>query len=158
MPLLIALIVIPLIEIALFITVGDAIGLWPTILTVIATAVAGAALLRRQGVRAIRNLEREIAGGGDPTGPMAHGAILLVSGLLLLTPGFFTDTIGFVLLWPKARESLIEWARPQMRSYAAGAARRPQEQRRAGPDDAPIEAEYTDLTEDPPRRDAPGER
>lgn len=102
-----ALIAVPLIEIALFIQVGGLIGLLPTLLTVFLTAIAGTWLLRRQGADALRELQQIMRMGGDPRGPLAHGALILVSGILLLTPGFFTDAIGFALLIPPVREIVI---------------------------------------------------
>ena len=103
----IALIAVPLIEIALFIQVGGLIGLWPTLLTVLLTAIAGTWLLRRQGGDALRRLQHILRAGGDPRGPLAHGALILVAGIVLLTPGFFTDAIGFALLIPAVREVVI---------------------------------------------------
>lgn len=102
-----ALIAVPLIEIGLFIQVGGLIGLWPTLLTVLLTAVAGTWLLRRQGGDALRRLQNIMRSGGDPRGPLAHGALILVAGIVLLTPGFFTDAIGFLLLVPAIREIVI---------------------------------------------------
>ena len=82
---------VPIIEIALFIKVGGAIGLLPTLAIVILTAIAGTALMRRQGLKALDQLRASLEQGGDPVGPIAHGALILVAGVLLLTPGFFTD-------------------------------------------------------------------
>ncbi len=93
--LLIAFIAVPLIEIALFIQVGGFIGLWPTLLIVIATAIAGTYLVRSQGRMALSQLQRSFNDLRDPTEPLVHGAMILFSGALLLTPGFFTDAVGF---------------------------------------------------------------
>lgn len=154
MPLLLAFIAVPIIEIALFIQVGGVIGLWPTILIVVLTAFAGAALLRRQGVAAVARLQAAMARGEDPSGPLAHGALLLVAGVLLLTPGFFTDAVGLALMSPAARSAVIRWAGPRMaaRVVTVGAMRAAP--RRAGPEDGAIEADYRDVTDDgrtPPR-------
>jgi len=102
-----ALIVVPLVEIGLFIKVGGVIGLWPTIAIVIATAVIGSALLRMQGLAALGELREKLDRGGNPGPTLAHGALILVAGVLLLTPGFFTDTVGFLLLVPPVRAMLI---------------------------------------------------
>jgi len=99
---------IPILEIALFIQVGGWLGLWPTLAIVIATALAGTVLVRTQGLSTIRTLQERLEKGGDPTGPIAHGAMILASGLLLLTPGFFTDTVGFALLVPGVRSWLMK--------------------------------------------------
>ena len=101
--LLIAFIAVPMIEIALFIQVGGFIGLWWTLLIVLLTAIAGSYLVRQQGLREIANLQRSFAELNDPTEPLAHGAMILFSGALLLTPGFFTDVVGLSLLIPSIR-------------------------------------------------------
>ena len=88
--LLAAFIGVPLIEIALFIQVGGIIGLWPTIAVVILTAVAGAALLRHQGLGALSRLQETLDRGETPLDPVFDGFCLLAAGMLLLTPGFFT--------------------------------------------------------------------
>ncbi len=105
--LFLALLAVPIIEIGLFIEVGGWIGLWPTLAIVILTAVAGTALLRSQGRGALAELQSRISRGGDPSGPIAHGAMILVAGVLLLTPGFFTDAVGFALLLPPVRAAII---------------------------------------------------
>src|SRR6056297_3830120 len=105
--LLLAFIAVPLIEIALFIQVGGAIGLWPTLLIVVLTAILGTTLLRNQGIAALGNLQNSFREMRDPTEPLAHGAMILFSGALLLTPGFFTDALGFALLIPGVRNWVL---------------------------------------------------
>jgi UPF0716 protein FxsA len=105
--LLLAFIAVPLIEIALFIQVGGVIGLWPTLAIVILTALAGTALLRRQGFQEVNRLRAALGGDGDPSEPLVHGAMILFAGALLLTPGFFTDAVGFALLLPPVRAWLF---------------------------------------------------
>ncbi len=100
---------VPIIEIALFIQVGGAIGLWPTLAIVVLTAFAGTWLMRQQGMMTLAKLQKSLAEGGNPADPMAQGAMILVAGVLLLTPGFFTDTVGFLLLLPPVRAALIKW-------------------------------------------------
>lgn len=107
--LFLALLAVPIIEIGLFIEVGGWIGLWPTLAIVILTALAGTALLRSQGRGALAELQSRISRGGDPTGPIAHGAMILVAGVLLLTPGFFTDAVGFSLLVPQVRAAILRF-------------------------------------------------
>jgi UPF0716 protein FxsA len=106
--LLFIFIVVPIIEIALFIQVGDAIGLWPTLATVIITAFIGTQLLRAQGLATLSNLQNSVGAGQNPMDHIAHGAMILVAGVVLLTPGFFTDAIGFALLIPPVRAALIK--------------------------------------------------
>lgn len=103
------LIGVPLIEIALFIEVGGRIGLWPTIATVILTAVIGTALLRRQGMATLQRAQAEMAAQRMPVRELFDGACLLVAGVLLLTPGFLTDAVGFALLIPPLRAVAGAW-------------------------------------------------
>ena len=98
--LLIAFVGIPLAEIALFIEVGGWIGFWPTLLTVVATAVLGTALLRMQGLHTLKQAQKSVEQGEMPVEHIFTGACLLVAGALLLTPGFFTDSVGFLLFVP----------------------------------------------------------
>jgi len=105
--LFLAFLAVPLIEIALFIQVGGAIGLWPTLGIVILTAILGTWLVRSQGIMAMGNLRNSFSRLDDPTEPLAHGAMILLAGALLLTPGFFTDAIGFALLVPSLRKAVI---------------------------------------------------
>lgn len=106
---------VPLIEIALFIQIGGWIGLWPTLGIVVATAIAGTVLVRQQGVRAIAELRGSINALRDPTEPLANGAMILIAGALLLTPGFFTDAVGFALLLPPVRAAAYRWLRARVR-------------------------------------------
>ena len=108
MRLLLAFIAVPLIEIGLFIQVGGVIGLWPTLLVVLLTAVAGTWLVRSQGLQTIQNLQGSFQNMRNPTEPLVHGAMILLAGALLLTPGFFTDAIGFILLFPPFRLFIMQ--------------------------------------------------
>ncbi len=96
-----------LIEIALFIVVGNRIGLWPTLGIIVLTAAIGTWLVRAQGLTTIRWLRETLSELGNPSEPLAHGAMILVAGALLLTPGFFTDGIGFALLMPPVRSAVF---------------------------------------------------
>ncbi|MDG1235829.1 MAG: FxsA family protein [Amylibacter sp.] len=109
MPLLLIFILVPVIEIALFIQVGSWLGMWPTLVTVILTAIVGTYLLRLQGIAELIKLQNAMRGSGSPIKPIANGALILVAGVLLLTPGFFTDFLGFILLTPPIRGVVIEW-------------------------------------------------
>ncbi|MDE0111099.1 MAG: FxsA family protein [Albidovulum sp.] len=108
MALFIFLAVVPILEIALFIEVGGWIGLWPTLAIIIATAALGAAMLRSQGSTAVRKIRVAVQNAQDPSEQLFHGLLILVSGLLLLTPGFFTDAVGFALLYPPIRAEIIK--------------------------------------------------
>ena len=112
--LFLAFLAVPLIEIALFIQVGSAIGLFPTLAVVVLTAVLGTWLVRSQGIMAMGNLRSSFSKLDDPTEPLAHGAMILLAGALLLTPGFFTDAVGFSLLMPPVRKSVFEYLRKRV--------------------------------------------
>jgi len=113
--LLLAFIGVPLIEIALFIQVGGVIGLGYTLLIVVLTAILGTWLVRSQGLAALADLQGSFSELRDPTEPLAHGAMILFSGALLLTPGFFTDALGFALLVPGIRRAVFKWARTRVK-------------------------------------------
>jgi len=101
--------IVPIIEIYLLIEVGTIIGAFPTIFAVVFTAVLGAWLLRIQGFSTLKRVQQTAAQGGIPAIEMLEGAMLLISGALLLTPGFFTDAIGFLCLVPVLRRSFAVW-------------------------------------------------
>ena len=107
MRLLLAFIIVPIVEIGLLIKVGDFIGLWPTLLIVIFTAIIGTSLVRSQGIQVLTKLQKTFFTMQNPTEPLAHGAMILFSGALLLTPGFFTDVLGIFLLFPSFRTFLM---------------------------------------------------
>jgi len=100
---------IPLIEIYLLIQVGEVIGAMPTVLMVVFTAVLGAMLLRVQGLSTLRRVQAVSARGEVPALEMLEGVMLMIGGGLLLTPGFFTDAIGFICLIPPFRQALIRY-------------------------------------------------
>lgn len=112
--LFILFLLIPIIEIYLLIQVGGVIGAIPTILLIIATAALGAFLLRMQGIATINRVQSTLQRGEIPAIEMMEGLLLLISGALLLTPGFFTDTIGFLALVPQIRQKFIIWALKHM--------------------------------------------
>lgn len=99
---------IPLLEIYLLISIGRVIGAGTTVLVVVLTAVIGAWLLRLQGLQTLQRVQRATERGELPAVELVEGLMLLVSGVLLLTPGFFTDAIGFVALVPAIRRRLAE--------------------------------------------------
>lgn len=101
--------IVPVIEIGLFYLASQRIGIWPTLALVVLTAVLGSWLVSRQGKETWMRLNIQIANGESPSKTLVHGAMILVAGALLLTPGFLTDAIGFTLLIPAAREGLRGW-------------------------------------------------
>ena len=99
-----------MIEIYLLIKVGGIIGAAWTIILIIGTAVLGAYLLKRQGIATLNRVQNTMNRGEIPAIEMVEGLILLISGALLLTPGFFTDAIGFLALTPQLRRGFVIWA------------------------------------------------
>lgn len=96
----------PIAEMYLLITVAGYIDAWPTIILVMLTAVIGVALLKRQGLATLTRGMGRLNHGEVPAREMAEGILLAVAGALLLTPGFITDCVGFVLLFPPARMAI----------------------------------------------------
>jgi len=106
--LLLLFLLVPLIEIYFLIQVGEVIGAAWTVFAVVATAVIGASLLRVQGASTLLRAQTSMQQGGLPALEMMEGIALAASGILLLTPGFFTDALGFILLLPPFRQFLIK--------------------------------------------------
>ncbi|WP_420345890.1 FxsA family protein [Pelagibius sp.] len=97
---------LPLLEIAVFIEVGGALGVWPTIAATVATAVAGSLLLRAQGLATLLRARAQMDQGQVPAREMFEGICLVLAGALLLVPGFVTDALGLLLFIPPVREAL----------------------------------------------------
>ncbi|MCB1509391.1 MAG: FxsA family protein [Hyphomicrobiaceae bacterium] len=102
---LLLFIAVPLIELALLIKLGTWVGVLPTVALVILTAVVGTFVLRQQGLQTMMRLNEMMARGEPPVGPVVEGALLLLAGAFLLTPGILTDSIGFLLLIPPVRQT-----------------------------------------------------
>lgn len=101
--LLLLFIIVPIIELALFMLLGRYLGLPATLAIIVVTAFIGAALTKSQGGRALANFQNALAMGKMPHKEMVDGILILIAGAVLLTPGFLTDAIGFLLLFPPAR-------------------------------------------------------
>ena len=101
--LLLIFIVLPIIEISLFIQFGDALGTVNTILLIFLTAGIGMYLVRQQGFNTLRKMQKEIQNQELPVRSLFDGFVILISGILLLIPGFFTDAIGLMGLIPITR-------------------------------------------------------
>lgn len=95
--------IVPLVEIAFFVVIGNTIGLWPTLAGVLVTAVAGSLILRWQGLQLINEIRTSMGAGRLPARALADAMMVAVAGVLLLTPGYFTDLLGIVLLIPPVR-------------------------------------------------------
>lgn len=151
--LLLFFLAVPLIEIALFITVGGWLTLWPTLGLVLLTGVIGTALMRWQGLKVLAELRGDMGQLKNPLSPLAHGALIVVAGLLLLTPGFFTDTIGFLLMVPAIRAFIIEQvgARIQVQTFGMHTSSTTRTQ-----ETTVIDGEYIELDDTPPPRGPSG--
>ena len=155
---LLIFILVPIIEIAAFIKIGDIIGLWPTLGCIVLTAVVGTFLLRQQGLSVLQQAQGSLQENQVPVDSVIHGAFLLIAGALLLTPGFFTDAVGFTLLVPPARKAiaLFIWNRLKDRVHVhhadMGAGQDPR--RHAGDRGIVIEGEVveTDEQDRPPSK------
>lgn len=101
--------IVPFIEIYLLLQIGGIVGVFPTIALVVLTAIIGASLLRKQGLATLQRFQDNLQRGEIPAYEMVEGPILLVGGALLLTPGFFTDVIGFACLLPAARKRIAQY-------------------------------------------------
>jgi UPF0716 protein FxsA len=109
MPVLILFLVVPFVEIYLLVEIGSRVGALLTILLVVSTAIVGAWLVRLQGLATWRQFQAALARAELPATPLAEGLCLLVAGALLLTPGFFTDAVGFACLISPLRRSVAKY-------------------------------------------------
>ena len=129
MPLLLtlmALLALPLAEIAVFIAVGSQIGVGWTLLLIVVATIGGIALVRRQSFSTLQSARAEARSGRVPERQIVHGAMIVLAGLLLILPGFITDVFGLLLLLPPVRDGLWQALRSRVvvqTSYAGG--RRP---------------------------------
>ncbi len=98
---------VPLVELVILIQVGQLIGLLPTLALVIGTGAAGAWLARREGARSWRAVQRELESGRLPGRELVHGVIVLIAGIVLVTPGVLTDLAGLLLMLRPVRQAVI---------------------------------------------------
>jgi UPF0716 protein FxsA len=139
---------LPLIEIALFVTLGAWLGLWLTLAVVLGTAVAGVVVIRRQGAHAMEGLRQATRLGRDPLGQVADSGFVMAAGVLLILPGFLTDTLGLLLLVPPLRRLVVRSLSSRVVVHHTGPARQ-------GP--VVIDGEYFEIGSDP-SADAPAGR
>lgn len=100
---------VPFAEIYLLLEIGGIIGALPTILLVVFTAIAGTYLLKQQGLSTFRQFQQNLAQGQVPAYEMIEGPIILMGGVLLLTPGFITDILGLICLIPTLRRRFAKY-------------------------------------------------
>lgn len=130
-------IVVPLLELAVIIQVGQIVGVAPTIVALLGISLAGAALVKAQGRQAWRRFRQALAEGRAPANEVVDGALLLVGATLLLTPGFLTDAVGLLLLIPVTRAGLRRLVRRRVRVLDAFGAPRPGARRGGRPAGGP---------------------
>lgn len=107
--LLLLFIGLPLLEIIILVKLGEVIGFWPTIGLVVGTGVLGASLAKAQGFLVYARIQNELAAGRIPAGELLDGLLILIGGIVLLTPGLLTDLLGFALLIPLVRALFKAW-------------------------------------------------
>ena len=140
-------IAVPIIEIALFIQIGGFLGFWVTMLIVILTAIIGTRLVKSQGLNAIKDVQNSFINGGNTANSLINGALILVAGVLLLTPGFFTDFIGLTFLIPSTRSWWIKYGTKYFKNrvhFNAGGYQESKAESTSSQQDI-IDADYTDL-------------
>ena len=151
--LFLAFVAVPMIEIALFIQLGGFIGLWSTLAIVVVTALVGTILMRSQGSQTILNLRNSIEQANDPAPHIAHGVMILIAGVLLLTPGFFTDSVGFLLMVPGIRLAIFHAVKSRIQVASFGM-QHPGAGPMHHPDDT-ITTDYHEVSEERPPSDKP---
>lgn len=115
------LLIIPVAEIAGFIVIGDLIGLWPTLGMILVTAIGGSILLRVQGFGILSRIQADIGANKVPARELVHGVMIMIAGVLLLTPGFITDTLGFLLFIPPLRDAAWRFLKSRVSVSTMGA-------------------------------------
>ena len=129
---------IPVVEIALFITIGGWLTLWPTVLIVLSTGFLGSFLVKSQGLKVLSDLAKSQKNLNLMIDALANGGLIIVAGLFLITPGFFTDSIGFLLLAQGLRRLVILAVSKYVKIHFSG--QQPHEQ------DDVVNADYRDVT------------
>ena len=173
--LLVAFIGVPILEIALLIEVGGIIGLWPTLGLILLTAVIGSWQLRTQGLATLARARTQLDAGNMPARELFDGFCLVIAGALLLTPGFVTDAVGFLLFLQPLRDAMRLWLGKRLQAHAEthvwvdgqevhrhrhgpGGPRGPGAPGGPGSRDGVIEAEFEEVTPDGAQPPDPGAR
>lgn len=99
---------VSLLEIFVLVKVGSFLGAWPTVALVVVTALIGSALVRSQGLQLVQQLQQRMAKGEMPGQQLVEGIMLIITGVLLVTPGFVTDLSGLLLLQPSIRGAIAK--------------------------------------------------
>lgn len=112
---------VSLLEIYVLVKVGSFLGAWPTVLLVVISALVGSALVRSQGLQLIQQLQQRMAAGEMPGQQLIEGIMLIITGVLLVTPGFVTDFCGLLLLIPRIRARLAKMIMANVKLSPQGA-------------------------------------
>lgn len=146
--------VIPFLEVAVFIKAGGYIGVGNTLLLTILTAIIGAILLRMQGFQTMQRAREKMRKNEAPLSELFDGICLFAAGLLLMTPGFITDSFGFLLFFPPFRKVLLKYVKSLPNTMVHGEFNSAtffhmeQEEQRKRDNSTVIDGEYTDITEE----------
>ncbi len=136
-----ALIGVPLLEIAILIEAGSWFGVFATLAAIVLTAVIGTALVRAQGLATLFRFRQRVEEGETPAEELIGGLCLVIAGVLLLAPGFITDTIGFTLLIPPLRQQIAAYALRKVAFRRSSGA--------PGPDGTVIDGQYREVNAPP---------
>ncbi|GGF77144.1 FxsA family protein [Alteromonas lipolytica] len=152
--LLLLFIVMPIAEISLLLQVGDLIGGWNTVGLIIVTAFVGAYLVRQEGISTLQTAQAKLAQNQVPGTEMLEGMLLVIAGVLLVTPGFITDILGFTFALPWSRKWIATRAAKHLTVHTVNATQQTSYQHSrqpgAGHDGDTFEGEYTDNTQNDP--------
>ncbi|MBC2836033.1 FxsA family protein [Paragemmobacter straminiformis] len=140
MPVFALFLIWPLVEIALFVTLGSALGLWLTLLVVLGTGALGVAILRGQGLQSADRLRQRMADLRNPLAVAGSDALRMLAGVLLILPGFLTDALGLLLLVPLVRLLIVAWL---ARRFSVASMQSDQPARRS--DGIVIDGEFTEI-------------
>lgn len=157
--LLLVFVAYPLLELALLIRVGQAIGFWPVLALIIGTGLFGLAILRRQGFKVVEKVSAALEEGREPVAPLADSALVFAAGSFLISPGLIGDVLGLLLLIPQLRRLIRHTVSARLLGSSTLVVRRSRTSTSTGeprPPSGPgtiIEGEWERLDEDP--RDRP---
>lgn len=105
--LLFIFIIVPIVEIAIFVWTGGFIGVWGVISLILLTGILGTIIVRYEGMQTMRRVQNTLQKGEVPTDEMLTGLLIIIGSILLITPGFFTDIVGFLIVFPLTRRPFI---------------------------------------------------